>query len=397
MDSPSCRERPKGTKPARVSIPLYFIRHGAVGGVENAAYNLVRGLAETGAEVTLHARERRRLAADFADFCDREPNVELRCRGRFPPPLQQLSDTRYGRFFEEYAFARTEAGSQDLTVFPNYFVPPGGSRHLGLRVGIVHDLQHRHLPQYFPAAKRAWLELALRSTFQNADFVVFISNASLEDARRYYPQYAGDHWVVIPNAVSWEDFGEPDPESPFAFPYILSVAHHFPHKNLETLLKAFALVRHRLPDHRLVLTGQVKSSFTRSSAGHGVDLGGLVAELGIADHVVITGFVSRKRLGTLYTHASCFAFPSVFEGFGLPPIEALGFGIPTIVSDIPVMAEVTMGLATRVMDYLSPSAWAEALLQVLSSAVPAETGQHTMRQTYSPAGIAARLGALAAA
>ena len=80
-----------------------------------------------------------------------------------------------------------------------------------------------------------------------------------------------------------------------------------------------------------------------------------------SDNIVVTGYVSDLELGNLYRGCSMFLFPSLFEGFGMPPVEAMGFGKPTLVSDIPVLKEVTMGSAIYVQNPDSFDAWKIAI------------------------------------
>ncbi|MCM5559384.1 glycosyltransferase family 1 protein [Pleomorphomonas sp. JP5] len=350
-----------------VVIPLHFIRHGAVGGVENAIYNLVEGLSLAGTQLQLEASGQVLLSSDFVTACNARPNIRLTIRDAIPPWAAKRLTPRFARFFEEWQFARGLSGYSSATIFPNYFTPPSRMSRCGQRVCIVHDLQHRHFPQYFSASKRLWLEMALRSTFRFADKVVFISKAVLDDARREYPQFSSERWVSIPNAVSWAHFGAPDLVSPYDFPYILSVSHHYPHKNIETLVRAFAEIATRFPHHHLVLAGQIRDRFTMSSLGYGMSLDELAMSLGLSNRIHVTGYVPSQRLGTLYRHAECFALPSLFEGFGLPVIEAMGLGVPCIVSGIPALAEVTLGHALSVADPLSVTEWSEGLSMILAT------------------------------
>lgn len=378
----------------RVTLPLYFIRHKHVGGVENAAYNLAEGLAEAGADLEIAALSEAQISPEFVASCRARPNIRLSSGGF---GIAGFLPSHLARFFHEWWFARSLEGRQEMTIFPNYFTPPSRRSRCGQRVCIVHDLQHRHFPQYFPATKRLWLEVALRSTFRFADNVVFISQAALDDARREYPQFASERWISIPNAVSWEHFGAPNLVSPYDFPYILSVANHYPHKNIETLVRAFAGISAMFPDHHLVLTGQTRDTFTASSLGYGMSLEELARTLGLDGRIHITGYVPSQTLGTLYRHAACFALPSLFEGFGLPAIEAMGFGVPCIVSSIPALTEVTLGHALAVAEPLSVKAWSESLSLVLSNPRDEERlgkAAEDVRDTYDPKVVADRFLAL---
>lgn len=115
--------------------------------------------------------------------------------------------------------------------------------------------------------------------------------------------------------------------------YILFVGNRKKHKNLENLLKAFSLLSEKIP-HKLVIAG------TRDKAKEIDEIDILINKLGLKDKVVNFVFPDDETLISLYQHADVFVFPSFFEGFGLPPIEAVSLGCPVILSDIPILREI---------------------------------------------------------
>jgi glycosyltransferase involved in cell wall biosynthesis len=375
-----------------ICIPLFFIRHKKVGGVENAIYNLVRGMASSGVRLTLIHSDEQQLDPEFASYCHESSGIELQIRSVLSKSLTRIIPDRYVRFVEEMKIAE-ESDKFDAVIFPNYFCPPNRGTTRSKFICIVQDLQHRHLPENFPILKKIWLELALRISFRYAHNVVFISSSTLQDARIEYPQFSSSKWVAIPCAVTWDDYGLPDEHSPYPFQYILSVANHFPHKNIETIVRAFYTIADRAPSCHLVLTGQTREAFIRSSTGKTVGLDTLIDELGLTGRVHVTGYVPRQRLGTLYKHAKGFVFPSLFEGFGLPPVEALGFGVRCVVSGIPSLSEVTLGLADSVQHPASIEEWSSALSKLLT--YPPDRGwsrraADEVKNTYSPESIAGK-------
>jgi glycosyltransferase involved in cell wall biosynthesis len=118
-----------------------------------------------------------------------------------------------------------------------------------------------------------------------------------------------------------------------AGPYVLCVGTLEPRKNLATVLRVFRLVGEAVPDAELVIVG-----------GQGWRNEDFETELGrgeLARRLRVTGFVSDERLVELYAGAACFLFPSLGEGFGLPPLEAMACGAPVVMSDRPALPEVT--------------------------------------------------------
>ena len=121
-----------------------------------------------------------------------------------------------------------------------------------------------------------------------------------------------------------------------------------------------------------------------------VGLRGLIDELGLSDRVILTGYLDDAALGRWYRHAALFAFPSLFEGFGMPPVEALGFGLPVLTTDRTALPEVTLGLARLVSEPENPAAWASHLAEMLrtgarpSTRRPRECGGPTASELSAP-------------
>jgi O-antigen biosynthesis alpha-1,3-rhamnosyltransferase len=159
-------------------------------------------------------------------------------------------------------------------------------------------------------------------------------------------------------------------------PYVLGVSTLEPRKNLPALVAAFALLRRRHPKLTLAIAG----------------LEGWEREPLAAEGVRVLGFVSDEKLARLYRGASAFAYPSRFEGFGIPVVEALASGVPAVVSSHPSLDEASGDAALRA-DPDDPEAFAEALEQALAS--PRGTGiEHASRFTWRACGEAVLAGYL---
>lgn len=142
-------------------------------------------------------------------------------------------------------------------------------------------------------------------------------------------------------------------------PYLLYSGQSKPYKNQATLLRAFARL---LPAHaglKLVFAGKLDPTQTH--------LGGTIRELGLEADVVRTGYLDEDELVALYHGASAFAFPSRYEGFGLPPLEAMAAGVPVAASNAASIPEV-VGPAGLLLDPDDVVQWAQALDQLLSDA-----------------------------
>jgi glycosyltransferase involved in cell wall biosynthesis len=331
-----------------ILIAGHFIYTGRVGGSEHMVYNLTRGLSDLGVDVTFLCADRHNLSPEFLE----DSRIAHRA----------IVETGGGgsRFMSEQraCFDRRLHGTSIL--FPQYYLPAILPERLGHAAVVIHDFQYRHFPQYFSARKRAWLRLCHLRAFGTSARVIVVSDFVRQDAIRLFGRSA-EKAMVIPNPISWDRFPKTPGPHPFNDrPYVLSVAAHYPHKRLDVLVRAFAKVAKKQKDLLLVLCGQLPEGLI--SVGKDVTgLRGLINDLGLKDRVCITGYLSDQEVGDLYHHAEAFAFPSVFEGFGMPAVEAMGFGLPTLTTRCTSLPEVTLGMAHYVDDPADIEEWASRL------------------------------------
>jgi glycosyltransferase involved in cell wall biosynthesis len=198
----------------------------------------------------------------------------------------------------------------------------------------IHDLTPLTVPEVMPsevrrAAYRFW---NFRASGE-ADRILANSNATKCDILRFYPHAAG-HVAVVPHAA--DDFALverlPVPASIVAGgePYLLSMGNTKPNKDLPTLLRAFARLHPDRPELRLLLVGRDAPGFATSVLGDDP----------ATARVAFTGHVTDGVLRSLYAGAAAFVFPSRYEGFGLPPLEAMISGAPVVCSDAASLPEV---------------------------------------------------------
>jgi glycosyltransferase involved in cell wall biosynthesis len=190
------------------------------------------------------------------------------------------------------------------------------------------------------------------------DHVVTVSTASSLDIQRLLG-YPAQRVTVIYPGVDLKRFSPAVPASGIDSPYVLAVAGADPTKNVETLIKAFARVPSSLRDrHKLILVGDLRRR---------PELGELVKELGLGAQTVFAGIVSDEQLIELYQHAAVFVFPSRYEGFGLPVLEAMACGCPVVSSNASSLPEV-VGSAGFLRDPSDVDGFAEDITLLLSDA-----------------------------
>ena len=223
----------------------------------------------------------------------------------------------------------------DLMHFPHYNVPIS---YRGRYVVTVHDLIHLIFPEYLGSKVKYWYaKFLMTQAVRRADHVFTVSENSKKDIRKYFGTDP-EKITVTYNGVD-EDFRVKDKAEidylyekyniPRDKKLILFVGNLKPHKNLGTLLEAVKLLDR--DDVMLLLVGK---------AFKNLDLEQQEEELGIRGQVIHTGLVSKEELVDLYNLADVFVFPSLYEGFGIPPLEAMACGTPVIAANNSSIPEV---------------------------------------------------------
>jgi glycosyltransferase involved in cell wall biosynthesis len=316
-----------------IALPLLTLVPGRLGGSESYVRELLRGLGRTGSHsyrVVLPP-----IARDRNEGLPEAVATEYASSASTPGRLLAL-----GRAAARPAPLRRYLAGADVVHFPLTIEVP---RTDVPKVVTLHDLQHLDLPGMFPRAERAFRAVFWHRSLRRAERMITISGFVRDRAVARLGLDAS-RIRVVPLGVDHEHLR---PATTEREPFVLYPARRWPHKNHERLLEAFALVRRDRPELRLVLTG-------------GGDFSGM------PDGVDARGHVGSGELASLMQRASALVFPSLYEGFGLPPLEAMACGCPVACSNVAALPE-TVGDAARLFDPHDPRAIADAVLDVLAA------------------------------
>ncbi len=253
----------------------------------------------------------------------------------------------------------------DLFHAPHYVLPPLVQCR---SIVTIHDVIHLIFPEYLPGRlAHAYARASLFAAAKRADRILTVSETSKNDILRRL-KVPAQKIAVIYNAIDERLNVRPSDEQVMRVreryqlddPYVLYVGNIKPHKNLERLIDAFDRLRRGggVDRVRLLIIGDEISKYP--------GLRRAVHRHKLHKHVRFFGFVPIETLAVLYRLASVFVFPSLYEGFGLPPIEAMACGTPVVTSNVSSLPEV-VGDAALLVDPYDPDSIADGMRRVLTS------------------------------
>jgi glycosyltransferase involved in cell wall biosynthesis len=231
-------------------------------------------------------------------------------------------------------------------------------------VAVVHDISYEHIPETFRVIERARMKLTIRRTARKADHVVVPSEYTRQDLICTY-NLQPERVTIVPLAAD-ENFRPVTDADELArvkkrydLPdsYLLGLGSVQPRKNLVRLIEAYSILSDKRDLPPLILVGKKAWLFEDSLKA--------AKEHGVEDKVRFTDFVPDEDLPGLYTLSTCFVYPSFFEGFGIPPLEAMQCGSPVIAGDRTSLPEV-VGNAGILIDPFDVTSIADAIDRMLS-------------------------------
>lgn len=234
----------------------------------------------------------------------------------------------------------------DVSIFFNFIIPPGVK---GKKIAVIHDMAYMSCPETVRKKTRRMLKTSMRNSCKRADKIITISEFSKSEILKYLPVEA-DKIEVVPWGVDFDvyhnryaaDKIEQTAKKYFAEEeYILYLGTIEPRKNLERLIRAYAMLCDKNKDIPvLVLAGQKGWYYD--------EIFNSVKELHLEGKVRFLGYVPEDDVPLLLCGAKMFVFPSLYEGFGLPPLEAMACGVPVVTSNVASLPEFTKDVAILV-------------------------------------------------
>ncbi len=252
-------------------------------------------------------------------------------------------------------------GPLDLFHSPDFVLPPVSGRIPTLLT--VHDLSFRHYPEHFTPALVNYLNRVVPRSVARASHILADSQATQNDLINLWgvPEtkitvlYSGVNPVFRPIEKEGELKQVRQKYQMSEWPYLLSVSTIQPRKNYQMLIRAFKPISQSWP-HHLVIAGGKGWLYEETLAE--------VERQGLQGRVHFLGFVADEDLPALYTQATLVLFPSFYEGFGLPLLEAMACGVPVVSSDASCLPEVVGG-AGRLLNPHDEAAWTDTVHKLL--------------------------------
>jgi len=299
---------------------------------------------------------------EFVIFCKPEDRDALAVIGENFRPVAETS----GNYsISEQLMIPWALKREGVTLFhaPHYVLPPLVQCR---SVVTIHDCIHLMFPQYLPQRGAfTYAKWSIRQAARRSTRIMTVSESSKHDILRFVDTEP-DKIDVIYNAYDERFAIEPREDDVVRVreryqlhdEFVLYAGNVKPHKNLERLIDAFHIVRNRGLDHlKLVLIGDDMSKYSA--------LRRAVHRHQLHKYVRFLGYLPEETLAVMYRLAGVFVFPSLYEGFGLPPLEAMASGTPVVTSNVSSLPEVA-GDAAVLVDPYHPQAIADGIYSVLT-------------------------------
>ena len=301
-------------------------------GVERYAYNICKAMA--------------RLQQPFTIVCPKAPIHQ-------DYDVSDLNIVHYGignsHFWEQCVLPFFFIGKKDYVVLSFTGL---GSILIRHKVMTIHDLSFLKNPSWYSRTYYWYYKFMTPLAVKTSKHILTVSEFSKSEILGFYSFLKAEKISVVYNAIDRQLFKPTANSQQPSVPFVLCVSSIDPRKNFARLVEACQ----GLTGAKLYIVGKYNRVFSQQMA---LDT--------TPDHIQFLGRVSDEELVRLYNQAACFVFPSLYEGFGLPPLEAMACGCPVLVSDIPVLREVC-GTAAQYFNPLDSNDILRTITQYLNDA-----------------------------
>lgn len=319
----------------------------SLAGVGNYTYNLIKNL---------NRLTRREQSIHIINYKKNKlfPNDKIIINNPF----------RVYKTYTWYLFLAMKLQEQKLDVIHNPSQVPTFLRFKQKYIITVHDLTPYITPKESKFGRPLLYKLLFPRTLKTADKIIVVSKSTREDLIHYFN--ISEEKITVVREAADEKFRPLNElelmgvkhKYELDFPTILYVGTLEARKNLPTLIKAFYNLKKKKIEHKLIIAGKKGWKYKNIFA--------MIHQLNLQSEVMFTGYVPTEDLPALYNVADLFVYPSLYEGFGLPPLEAMACGIPVITSNTSSLPEV-VGDAGIMIDPYDVDGLADAMHNVLTN------------------------------
>ena len=323
------------------------------------------------------------LHSHYFDFLGRQPNPSVTISKRevnHALPLRVYAKVQSFNFAPAFDISLPKV---DLTIFPNFATwPTAKSKHVAT---VIHDLTYLYFPEVVEEKNLAHLRHVVPRSIKKADFIITVSESVKAELVKEF-NLDPAKCVVTPIPPDETFFSTASPEAIQAVKekyglnpdkkYLYFIGNLEPRKNLKTLVEAYQLLPQEVKaKYSLVLAGGKgwKTEATQEAIDKAIAAG---------EDIKHIGFIDQADSPTLFQGASLFVMPSLYEGFGMPILEAMASGTPVVAADIPVLKEVGADFATYA-DPQSPESFKTAIEAALKQPKPSRESLQQNVTRYS--------------